>query len=113
MSKAIKRRQFIKDLGVSAAALALLPNVARAARRGITLQGQPKTVVVLGGGLAGLAAAYELKKAGHSVTVLEARKTPGGRVRTIRDFDDGLYAEAGAIAFPRSHEFTFGYVQEF
>jgi monoamine oxidase len=113
MSKSINRRQFIKDLSVSAAALTLLPNVARASRRGITLQGQPKSVVILGGGLAGLAAAYELKKAGHTVTVLEARKQPGGRVRTLREFDDGLYAEAGPIAFPRSHEFTFGYAEEF
>lgn len=113
MSNSINRRQFIKDFSLGAAALALLPNIARATRRGgLVLQGQPKNVVVLGGGLAGLAAAYELKKAGHTVTVLEARKAPGGRVRTLRDFADGLYAEAGPIAFPQSHEFTFGYVNE-
>lgn len=115
MSKSVpyNRRQFIKDLSVSAAALAMLPNLAVAKQRGgLTLQGSPKKVVILGGGLAGLSAAYELKKAGHTVTVLEARKTPGGRVRTLRDFADGLYAEAGPIAFPQSHAFTFGYAQE-
>ena len=109
----INRRQFIKRLSASAAALAL-PNVARAtARGGLVLQGAPKSVLILGGGLAGLAAAYELKKAGHTVTVLEARKQPGGRVRTLREFDDGLYAEAGPIAFPQNHAFTSGYAEEF
>jgi hydroxysqualene dehydroxylase len=41
-----------------------------------------KTVVV-GGGLAGLAAALELADAGHEVTVLEARPTLGGAVQTL------------------------------
>ncbi len=41
-----------------------------------------KTVVV-GGGLAGLAAALDLADAGHDVTVLEARPTLGGAVQTL------------------------------
>lgn len=54
-------------------------------------------IVVIGAGLAGLTAAYELDQAGYAVTVLEARSRPGGRVRTYRDlFADGLYAEMGA-----------------
>jgi monoamine oxidase len=114
MSDKINRRQFIKDLGLGAAALSMLPNISMASGRGnLALQGAPKSVVILGGGLAGLAAAYELKKAGHTVTVLEARKQPGGRVRTIRDFDEGLYAEAGPVAFPESHTFTWDYAREF
>src|ERR1044072_2900021 len=114
MSDKINRRQFIKDLSLSAAALSMLPNVSVASGRGnFTLQGAPKSVVILGGGLAGLAAAYELKKAGHTVTILEARKQPGGRVRTIRDFDDGLYAEAGPVAFPESPTFTWDYARGF
>ncbi|MFF5078324.1 flavin monoamine oxidase family protein [Actinoplanes sp. NPDC000266] len=46
-----------------------------------------RSVVVLGGGIAGLTSAYELGKAGHRCTVLEARSKPGGRVLTIRDGD--------------------------
>ena len=45
------------------------------------------TVVVLGGGVAGLAAAYELGKAGYRCTVLEARPKAGGRAMTIRGGD--------------------------
>jgi squalene-associated FAD-dependent desaturase len=40
-------------------------------------------VAVVGGGLAGLAAALELVDAGHAVTVYEARPTPGGAVQTL------------------------------
>jgi squalene-associated FAD-dependent desaturase len=39
--------------------------------------------VVVGGGLAGLAAALELADAGHDVTVVEARPTLGGAVQTL------------------------------
>ena len=39
--------------------------------------------VVLGGGLAGLAAAFELVDTGHDVTLLEARPTLGGAVQTL------------------------------
>ena len=44
-------------------------------------------VVILGAGIAGLAAAYELRLRGVSCMVLEARERPGGRVETIRGGD--------------------------
>ena len=46
-----------------------------------------KKVVIVGGGPAGLASAYELQKAGYNVTVLEARHRAGGRTLTIRPGD--------------------------
>src|SRR5437868_9315994 len=114
MPNQVNRRDFIKEFSLSLAALALAPNVARATKRGgLVLQGAPQTVVILGGGLAGLAAGYELKKAGHHITILEARRFPGGRVQTLRDFADGQYAEAGALSFPQAHGFTYGYATEF
>jgi squalene-associated FAD-dependent desaturase len=45
-------------------------------------------VVVVGGGLAGLAAALELARAGNEVTVVEARPTLGGAVQTLPERDD-------------------------
>jgi monoamine oxidase len=54
-------------------------------------------VVVLGAGLAGLAAARDLEAAGATVVVLEARDRVGGRVHTLREgFSEGQHAEAGA-----------------
>src|SRR5262245_55675667 len=73
----------------------------------------PTHVVVLGAGLAGLVAAYELKKLGHEVTVLEAQNRVGGRVLTCRDFAPGLYAEFGAMRIPRSHTLTLKYCELF
>ncbi|MEM7281441.1 MAG: NAD(P)/FAD-dependent oxidoreductase [Pseudomonadota bacterium] len=71
-------------------------------------------VIVIGAGLAGLAAAYELHKAGRKVTVLEARSHPGGRVRTYRDpFADGLYAEMGAEYVDATDDYDHKYCNEF
>jgi monoamine oxidase len=71
-------------------------------------------VVVVGAGMAGLAAADTLVKQGHDVTVLEATIRPGGRVRTLREpFSDGLFAEAGAGRIPTTHALTRQYVRRF
>jgi monoamine oxidase len=80
-------------------------------------------VVVLGAGVAGLSAAYELRKAGYEVTVLEARDRVGGRTWTIRngtklemtdgsrqicEFDPGLYWNCGAGRIPSHHQAVLG-----
>jgi len=73
----------------------------------------PRQVLVLGAGLAGLATAYELKKAGYAVTVIEARTRPGGRVLTYRDpFADGLYAEMGAEYVDATDEYDHRFCKE-
>ena len=41
-------------------------------------------VAILGAGIAGMTAGYELRKAGYRCTILEARERPGGRVWTLR-----------------------------
>jgi monoamine oxidase len=74
----------------------------------------PKSVIVVGAGLAGLTCAYELSRAGHHVRVLEAQARPGGRVWTLRaPFPDGLLAEVGATFLPDNHPLPLHYARAF
>jgi hypothetical protein len=82
--------------------------------KGLPPTGHPRKVVVVGAGMAGLVAAYELKRAGHRPVLLEARPRVGGRIYTLREpFTHGLYAEAGAMRIPRAHCLTMAYIQKF
>jgi monoamine oxidase len=86
----------------------------RVAERGLDGRaGRGKRVVVLGAGIAGLVAAYELKQQGHEVIVLEAQNRVGGRILTCREFAPGLSAEFGAMRIPRSHDLTLRYCAKF
>jgi monoamine oxidase len=108
---AITRRQFLRRSAIAVAGAGLNSNTALGAT---ILRGPARKVLILGAGMAGLVAAYELSKLGHDVTVLEARTRPGGRVHTLREpFSDRLYAEAGAARIPANHDITLKYVKEF
>lgn len=102
-------------------------------RGGFRLEGQApagkgRRVIILGGGAAGLSAAYELKKLGYECTLLEARHRPGGRNWTVRRgdeeteignprqicrFDEGLFLNAGAMRLSHHHQTTLDYCREF
>lgn len=106
----VSRRKFLLQSLTSAAALPLLGLELSQGR--VSIAAPAKRVVIIGGGLAGLSAAYELSQAGHEVTVLEARARPGGRVFTIRgQFADGMYAEAGATNVFDVHHWTIKYAK--
>ncbi len=72
-----------------------------------------RTVTIIGAGLAGLSAAYDLQRAGWQVTVLEARNRVGGRVYTLRVFSDGLVAEAGGEFIDKQHARMLAFAKEF
>ena len=86
----------------------------------IELQGDAKgsSVLILGAGMAGMSAAYELRKAGYRVQILEYNDRPGGRNWSIyggdsytelggftqkAQFADGLYFNPGPWRIPHHH----------
>jgi monoamine oxidase len=69
-------------------------------------------VIIIGAGMAGMAAADRLQKSGVEIQVVEARTRPGGRIETLRDFADGMYAEAGAMSIPDTHTRALTYIAE-
>ena len=91
--------------------------------------GAGRSVVILGAGIAGMTAAFEMRRLGYDCTLLEARSVAGGRVMTIRagdtvneidssqtcqfDFDEDLYFNAGPSRIAQHHEFLLGYCREF
>ena len=72
-------------------------------------------VGIIGGGLAGMASAFELRKLGADITILEASQDRiGGRVYTYYFDPEGMYyGEFGAHRIPVSHETTWHYINLF
>ncbi|MDZ8183873.1 MAG: NAD(P)/FAD-dependent oxidoreductase [Nostoc sp. ChiSLP02] len=71
-----------------------------------------KRVIVVGAGLAGLTAAYELTRAGFDVQVFEARERVGGRVQTVL-FGEQQYGELGAEFVDDNHTALLSYAAQF
>ncbi|MEO1352821.1 MAG: FAD-dependent oxidoreductase, partial [Cyanobacteria bacterium J06635_15] len=75
---------------------------------------RPKKIIIVGAGMAGLVAGDLLKRAGHTITILEAQHRVGGRVYTMREgLAPGLRAEIGAMRIPQSHDLTMAYIKRF
>ena len=135
----VTRRQFLSRVGraggIGAACLAMealgqmaASDHAHVAPRLPAGSGEGVSVVILGAGIAGLTAAYELGKTGYQCRVLEAGDRLGGRNFTLRRgaevretgspvqtcrFDQGLYFNCGPARIPSSHRALLSYCKEF
>ncbi|MEM6332642.1 MAG: NAD(P)/FAD-dependent oxidoreductase [Planctomycetota bacterium] len=74
--------------------------------------GERKRICIIGAGISGLAAAYELQSCDHDVTIYEASERAGGRIKT-HSFRNGTYGELGAMRIPANHAITLHYIDKF
>jgi len=134
----ISRRDFITRVGQAggySAAFAVMQNlgllpVAASTVKEISAEagvGKGIKLVVIGGGVAGLSTAYEARKLGYDVTLLEARHRPGGRAWSAKNGDvvefvdgtqqhitwsEGLYQNMGPARLPSVHATMLNYCRE-
>jgi monoamine oxidase len=104
----MNRRQFLFATGAATLAAAQ-PYATQAAPK----LAKGTKVVVIGAGLAGLAAAHRLVQRGAGVTVLEARPRVGGRVFTFQPAGQPLTTELGAEWVGKSHTRILALCQSF
>lgn len=74
--------------------------------------GEPRHVVIVGAGIAGLTAGLLLEEAGHKVTILEGQNRLGGRILTYRGFAGDMFGEFGAMRFPLQHPMVQYLIQD-
>lgn len=140
--KGITRRSFLEMVGLAGGAAAVYevsealglvrgPEAWAGPPRIEAGSGAGRSVLVLGAGVGGLTAAYELLRAGYDCTVLEAQDRLGGRSLTARNgsvireesadhgateqtcrFDDGLYLNMGPGRLPYHHRRALHYCRE-
>ena len=131
--RSLTRRRLLAMIGMSAGGTAMyqaMHSLGLCGRNDLPRSGQltaaPKgaSVLVLGAGIAGLVAAYELRNAGYQVQVLEYNDRAGGRNWTLRGgdrytelggatqecrFDPGLYINPGPWRLPYHHRGMLSY----
>jgi monoamine oxidase len=90
----MERRKFVLDTFKTIPLVLLVPNLLTScSKEDMSTTNNGKTVIVIGAGISGLAAAKKLKDKGFNVIVIEAQEKIGGRIRTDRSlgmaFDEG------------------------
>jgi monoamine oxidase len=104
------RRKFLRDAGLMAGGMALLPDITDAFNWGEMPQ---VSIAIVGAGMAGLNAAYQLKKLGLKSTVYEASARAGGRMFTIKDkFGKGITTDLGGEFVDSDHTEIFQLAKE-
>ena len=111
----MSRRQFVAGSAAVAAVAALdacapsRPSTAATPRRD---EGGPP-VLIIGAGIAGLTAGYNLRKAGIPIRIIEAQNRTGGRMYSLRNFfADGQVCELGGELIDTNHERIQALAQE-
>jgi len=131
------RRELLSVIGKAGGAVAMYQAMTALGHAAPTqFSGPPKlgkakpgaSVVVLGAGLAGMLAAYELQKAGYKVRILEYQNRPGGRNWSLRggdtytelggatqkvSFAPGNYLNPGPWRIPHHHRTLLHYCKQF
>ena len=101
-TSALTRRRLLRISAAAAGAAALSPVLDWSA---YAKQERPKgPVAIIGGGVAGLTAAYRLQAAGATPIVFEASNRWGGRMFTHYDFYKGMFCELGGELVDTGHE---------
>ena len=139
MTQPVSRRHFLQIIGATAGStaayqvalgLGLVPVVdeIKAPDLAPLAKGRGRKVLILGAGISGLTAAYELNRKGYEVQVLEASRRAGGRNLTLRagdrveevgnpqlcrfDSNPDLYFNAGPARIPGHHSALLGYCKQ-
>ncbi len=103
----MQRRKFIKDTLTGLPSILLTPTLmASCGKDDENIKQNDKTVIVIGAGISGLAAAKKLKEKGFTVIVLEAQEKAGGRLRTDRSLGVAFDEGASWIHGPKGNPIT-------
>jgi monoamine oxidase len=106
-SSALTRRKLLRLSAAAAGAAALSPVIewsAYARKKKKRHAHGPYSIAIIGGGVAGLTAAYRLQAAGAKPVVFEASNRWGGRMFTQYDFYKGMFCELGGELVDTNHE---------
>lgn len=101
-TSALTRRRLLRISAAAAGAAALSPVLDWGAHA--KQKATPSSIAIVGGGVAGLTAAYRLQAAGAKPVVFEASNRWGGRMFTVYDFYKGMFCELGGEFVDTNHE---------
>lgn len=106
------RRDFIKTAGL--ATMAIGAGTFVPACRTFRSTNNHVRIAIVGAGMAGLSAAWELQRAGVESTIFEASNRTGGRIYTARDImAPGLTTELGGEFIDSTHAQMLSLIKEF
>lgn len=107
------RRAFLKT-SLAASALLASPSFLTACQSFNRVRPDASAVAILGGGIAGLSAAYALTKAGHSCVIFEATSRVGGRMFSKTEFNaEKMVCELGGEFVDSNHAELIALCKEF